>query len=171
MKMYDVNEKIEELVARLEPEAETGVSPASEKEIAEAIGELDMDMGEVLENLAKLYMNTKGELEECKLNETRLKEKCKRIEQKKSSLVEILKEVCGGKKTPLGIATLCRRKEKSVEIRDSDAVFRWLRQTGHPECYRIRKPEIIKEKVGALLEKGEKIPGAELVYTMQYTVE
>ena len=38
MKMYDVNEKIEELVAKLEPEAETGVSPASEKEIAEAIG-------------------------------------------------------------------------------------------------------------------------------------
>ena len=171
MKMYDVNEKIEELVARLEPEAETGVSPASEKEIAEAIGELDMDMGEVLENLAKLYMNTKGELEECKLNETRLKEKCKRIEQKKSSLVELLKEVCGGKKTRLGIATLYRRKEKSVEIRDSDAVFRWLRQTGHPECYRIRKPEINKERVGALLEKGEKIPGAELVVETVYSVE
>ena len=46
MKMYDVNEKIEELVARLEPDPETGVSPESEKEIAEAIGELEMDMGE-----------------------------------------------------------------------------------------------------------------------------
>jgi len=85
--------------------------------------------------------------------------------------VEILKEVCCGKKTPLGIATLCRRKEKSVEIRDSDAVFRWLRKTGHPECYRIRKPEIIKERVGALLEKGEKIPGAELVVETVYSVE
>jgi hypothetical protein len=80
MKMYDVNEKIEELVARLEPDPETGVSPESEKEIAEAIGGLDMEMNEVLENLAKLYMNTKGELEECKLNQERLKEKCKRIE-------------------------------------------------------------------------------------------
>ena len=68
MKMYDVNEKIEELVAKLEPEAETGVSPASEKEIAEAIGGLDMETNEVLDNLARLYMNTKGELEECKLN-------------------------------------------------------------------------------------------------------
>ena len=68
MKMYDVNEKIEELVARLEPDPETGVSPESKKEIAEAIGELEMDMGEVLDNLARLYMNTKGELEECKLN-------------------------------------------------------------------------------------------------------
>ena len=106
-----------------------------------------------------------------RIKQERLKEKCKRLELRKSGLVEILKQVCGGKKTALGIATLNRKKEKSVEIRDSDAVFRWLRQTGHPECYRIRKPEINKERVGALLEKGEKIPGAELVYTTQYTVE
>ena len=68
MKMYVVNEKIEELVSRLEPEAETGISPESETEIAEAIGELEMETSEVLDNLARLYMNTKGELEECKLN-------------------------------------------------------------------------------------------------------
>jgi len=171
MKMFAVNEKIEELVSRLEPEAETGVSPESEKEIAEAIGGLDMEMNEVLDNLARLYMNAKNELEECKLNQDRLKERCKRIEQRKSGLVEILKQVCGGKKTVLGIATLNRKKEKSVEIKDSDAVFRWLRQTGHPECYRIRKPEINKEKVGALLEKGEKIPGAEMVVSTVYYVE
>ena len=67
--------------------------------------------------------------------------------------------------------TLISPREKSVEILDSDAVFRWLRQTGHPECYRIRKPEINKERVGALLEKGEKIPGAELVVETVYSVE
>ena len=50
-----------------------------------------------------------------------------------------------------------------MEITDEDAAFKWLKETGHDDCYRIPKPEISKLYVGKLLDAGDAVPGAERV--------
>ena len=87
----------------------------------------------------------------------------KRIRQKKERLLKILDMECGGKNADLGVAALCHRKNKSVEVTDPEAAYRWLKRKGHPECYRIHKPEIHKDKVAKLLDDGEEIPGLKRV--------
>jgi len=165
MKLYDVNRQIEELLARLEPDPETGEIPADEDELIVQLNELAMERKDILVFLAKLYLNEKATLESLRAEEIRLKERGKRMERKKDRLLNILDRECGGEKTDLDVATLYYRKNRHVEVSDAEAAVDWLRKKGYSECYRIPKPEIYKTNVGKLLDSGEEIPGVELVST------
>ena len=165
MKLYDVNRQIEELLARLEPDPETGEIPVDEDELIAQLNELAMERKDILIFLAKLYLNEKATLESLRAEETRLKERSKRMERKKDRLLNILDRECGGEKTDLDVATLYYRKNRHVEVSDAEAAVDWLRRKGYSECYRIPKPEIYKTNVGKLLDSGEEIPGVELVST------
>lgn len=161
MKLYDVNRQIEELLARLEPDPETGEIPADEDELIAQLNELAMERKDILVFLAKLYLNEKATLESLRAEEIRLKERGKRMERKKDRLLNILDRECGGEKTDLGVATLYYRKTCRTVITDEEAAFEWLKEHGHRECYRIPKPEISKAAVSRLLDAGYVIPGAE----------
>ncbi len=165
MKLYEVNKQIEELLAKMEPDPETGEIKAGEEEIIEEIDELAQAVArnDILENMAKLYMNTKAMLEEIQAQKTSLEERSKRMQLKQGNLLKILDRECDKKNADLGVAKLRHRTNKAVEITDADAAFKWLKRKGHSECYRIHNPEIKKEKVGKLLDSGEKIPGVKRV--------
>lgn len=163
MKLYEIDQKLEDLILQLEPDPETGEIPSNEDEIIAEINALAMKREDILQYLAKLAINTKATVQSMKAEEKRLKDRRARMESRHDRLIAILDRECGGEKTELGVATLCYRKSSRVEITDEDAAFKWLKETGHDDCYRIPKPEISKLYVGKLLDAGDKIPGAERV--------
>ena len=163
MKLYEVNQQLEELLIQLEPDPETGEVPANEEEILEKINTLALKREDILQYLAKLSLNTKAAVQSMKAEEKRLHDRRVRMEQRQEHLITILDRECGGQKTDLGIATLCYRRSSRVELTDEEAAFAWLQKNGHEECYRIPKPEISKLYVGKLLDAGDKVPGAERV--------
>ena len=163
MKLYEVNQQIEDLLTQLEPDPETGEIPANEDEIIAQINALALKREDILQHLAKLALNTKATVQSMKAEEKRLHDRRQRMEQKQDRLIAILDRECGGEKTDLGVATLCYRKTTHVEITDKDAALKWLKENGHDDCYRIPKPEISKLYVGKLLDAGDQIPGAERV--------
>ena len=163
MKLYEVNQQIEELIVQLEPDPETGEIPANEDEIIAQINALALKREDILQYLAKLALNTKATVASMKVEEKRLQDRRRRMEQRQDRLIAILDRECGGEKTDLGVATLCYRKTSHVEITDKDAALAWLKKTGHDDCYRIPEPEISKLYVGKLLDAGDAVPGAERV--------
>ncbi len=60
MKLYEVNQEIEELMRMLEPDPETGEIPAGEDEIMARIKELAMKREDILQYLAKLILNIRA---------------------------------------------------------------------------------------------------------------
>ena len=163
MKLYEIDQKLEDLILQLEPDPETGEIPANEDEIIAEINALAMKREDILQYLAKLAINTKATVQSMKAEEKRLKDRRARMESRHDRLIAILDRECGGEKTELGVATLCYRKSSRVEITDEDAAFKWLKETGHDDCYRIPKPEISKLYVGKLLDAGDAVPGVERV--------
>ena len=163
MKLYEVNQQIENLLTQLEPDPETGEIPANEDEIIAQINALALKREDILQYLAKHALNTKATVQSMKAEEKRLHDRRQRMEQKQDRLIAILDRECGGEKTDLGVATLCYRKTTHVEITDKDAALKWLKETGHDDCYRIPDPEISKLYVGKLLDAGNSVPGAERV--------
>ncbi|MBQ6506149.1 MAG: siphovirus Gp157 family protein, partial [Clostridia bacterium] len=154
MKLYEVNQEIEELMRLLEPDPETGEIPAGEDEIMARIKELAMKREDILQYLAKLILNIRASVTGLKAEEDRLKARRKVSENKEDHLMSILDRECGGEKTDLGVATLYYRRTRHVEIEDEEAVYEWACKNGHPECYRIAKPEISKMYVGKLMDAG-----------------
>ena len=162
MKLYEVNQQIEDLMVQLEPDPETGEIPANEDELIEQINALAMKREDILQYLAKLVLNTKASVQALKAEEKRLKDRRQRMDARHDRLISILDRECG-EKTDLGVATLCYRSASHVEFSDEDAAFQWLKENGHDDCYRIPKPEISKLYVGKLLDAGDAVPGAERV--------
>ena len=160
MKLYEVNQTIEDLMRLLEPDPETGEIPANEEEILARIDALEMDRKDILTYLAKLILNIRAGVTGMKAEEKRLKARRQVNENREEHLMRILDRECGGEKTDLGVATLYYRRTSHVEIEDEEAVIQWAIENNHPECYRIPKPEISKTFVGKLLDEGHEIPGA-----------
>ena len=156
MTLYEINEALRNVLNNIDPE--TGEIPANEEEIIAQINALAMKRDDILQYLAKLAINTKATVQSMKAEEKRLKDRRARMESRHDRLIAILDRECGGEKTELGVATLCYRKSSRVEITDEDAAFKWLKETGHDDCYRIPKPEISKAAVSRLLDAGYVIP-------------
>ncbi len=56
LKLYEVNQQLEELLIQLEPDPETGEVPANEEEILEKINTLALKREDILQYLAKLSL-------------------------------------------------------------------------------------------------------------------
>ena len=163
MKLYEVNQQLEDLILQLEPDPETGEIPANEDEIIAQINALAMKREDILQYLAKLALDAKATVQSLKAEEKRLKERRQRMDNRHDRLVAILDRECGGEKTELGVATLCYRKTSHVEITDKGAALFWLKEMGHEDCIRIPEPEISKQAVGKLLDAGVEVDGVEQV--------
>ena len=59
MKLYEVNQQIENLMMQLEPDPESGEIPANEDEAIEKINALALKREDILQHLAKMALSTK----------------------------------------------------------------------------------------------------------------
>ena len=72
MKLYEVNQQLEDLILQLEPDPETGEIPANEDEIIAQINALAMKREDILQYLAKLILNIRASVTGMKAEEDRL---------------------------------------------------------------------------------------------------
>ena len=79
MKLYEVNQLIEDLMVQLVPDPETGEIPDNEDELIEQINSLAMKREDILQYLAKLVLNTKASVQALKAEEKRLSDRRKRM--------------------------------------------------------------------------------------------
>lgn len=163
MRLYEIDEAIEELCLKLTPDPETGEVLMSE-DVLEELGRLQMERKTKLEYLAKLALNCRAEAAAIKEEEQRLAKRRKRLEDEDKRIVGLLDRECAGVKTDLGVATLSYRKNPaSVSIVNTEEAIKWLTVHGHNDCITIPAPEISKAAVKPLLMAGETVPGLELV--------
>ena len=159
MKLYEINEAINELVNQLEIDGETGEVSESAEEIMEQLHQLNMERDSVLQYLAKVVLNNRAEQDMLKKEEHRLKERRDRLAHKEARLINVLDRECGGVTTPLGVATLSYRKTSRVIVQDPDQAVSWLRDHDHEDCYHVPMPEVSKSEVKKLLNAGIDVPG------------
>ena len=162
MKLYEVNQAIESLIAKLDPDPETGEITATEDILLE-LDSLQMERSRILEYLAKLVLNCRAEAVSIKSEEKRLAERRRRLESRDERLMQILDRECAGQKTDCGVATVSYRATSRVDISDSKKAINWLKRHKYTDCYRTPEPEVSKAEVKKLLSAGEQIPGLALV--------
>lgn len=163
MKLYEVNEAIQELLMQLEPDPETGEVRAEAEEVFEQLNALAMERSSILEYLAKVVLDTRAGISALKDEERRLKERRQSLERRDARLMEILDRECAGQKTDCGVATVCYRKTTRVDVSDSQAAVQWCMDNDHDECYHTALPEISKTEIKKLLQAGVEIPGVDLL--------
>ena len=161
MKLYEIDQKLEDLILQLEPDPETGEIPANEDEIIAEINALAMKREDILQYLAKLAINTRATVQSMKAEEKRLKDRRVRLEKKAERFLGIIDRECGGETTDFGVATMKYITTHPVEIENEAAALSYLGQT-HPECLKVTT-EISKTEVKKLIQKGWAIPGIELL--------
>jgi len=163
MKLYEINQAIQSLLAQLEPDPETGEIPMDDDAILAELNGLQMERSRIMEYLAKIVLNTRAEAASLKDEETRLRDRRKVMERKDERLMAILDRECGGIKTDCGVATVSYRRTEKVDVSDSAAAVGWLSENKHTDCYRVPEPEVNKAEIKKLLKSGKAIPGITLV--------
>ena len=171
MKLYEINQEIEELFASIEIDEETGEILCDIDTIYERIGALQMERKKVLEWLAKLALNTRAEAAAIKAEEQRLKERRERLAKREDRLLAILDRECRGEKTDLGVATFSYRRTSKLEVSDAEKAIRWLKRTKHTDCFRVPAPEVAKTEVKKLIAAGENVPGCQIIEDMSYSLK
>ncbi len=162
MKLYEVNQSIEEIFEEL-LDPETGEILNDSETMWQQLEELQMERKRILEYLAKLVMNLRSDQAELKTEEQRLKKRRESIARKEERILSVLDRECAGKKTDLGIATVNYRATESVSVLDVERAVKWLKRKKYADCYRIPLPEVAKTEVKKLLKSGIKVPGVDLV--------
>ena len=165
MKLYEINAEIEELLAELEPDPETGEVTGDVDSVIERLEHLSLEKKSILEYLAKLVLNARAEAETIKAEEKRLRDRRQALERKDERLMRVLDRECAGQTTDCGVATVSYRKTVRVNVTDSNRAVLWL-QNNHEDCIRYSEPEISKTEVKKLLVAGTEIPGVELVHDL-----
>ena len=163
MKLYEVNEALENLLLLLEPDPETGEITADFDSVIEEINSLQMERSRILEYLAKLVLNCRSDAAAIKAEEDRLKERRQKIERKADRIMEILKRECGGENTDCGVATVRYRNTEKLDVSDSIATVEWLEQNGYDTFIRYKEPEVSKADVKKLIKSGAEIPGSAII--------
>jgi len=161
MKLYEVNQLIASIFDQL-VNPDTGEVIPDEALLAQ-LDSLQMERSRILENLAKLVLNTKSEVAALKEEEQRLRDRRGGFERKIDRLMAILDRECSGEKTDCGVATVYYRKTTKVDVADGPAAILWLKENGYDGCYKQPAPEVSKNEVKKLLSAGKEIPGLSLV--------
>lgn len=163
MKLYEVNEALENLFLSLEPDPETGEITGDIDSVMAEIDALQMERSRILEYLAKLVLNCRSEAAAVKAEEERLKEKRQKAERKAERIMEVLRRECNGENTDCGVATVKFRATERVEVADASAAIEWLGTHGFDSCVRRKDPEVSKTDVKKLIKSGVIVPGAFIV--------
>lgn len=160
MKLYEINEAVETLLAALMVDPETGEVPADADEVIEQLDALAMEKRAVLEYLAKVVLNLRADQAAVKAEEARLKERRERMERREASVMAILDRECAGEKTDLGVATVSYRASEATEITSEADARTWLMSEGYDDCLKYAEPAINKAALKKLIKSGVSVPGA-----------
>lgn len=163
MKLYEINEAIETLLAALTVDTETGEVPADVDDVIAQLDALSMERTAVLEYLAKEVLNLRADQAAVKAEESRLKERRELMERREASIMGVLDRECAGQKTDLGVATVSYRTSEATEITCEADARTWLMAEGHNDCLKFSDPAINKTALKALIKSGTAVPGAEVV--------
>lgn len=171
MKLYEINQAIEQLVDGIEFDPETGEIVCDNDGLFAELDALHMERKSVLTYLAKVVLNLRSDATALKTEEERLKNRRSLLEKKEKRIMEILDRECAGEKTDLGVATFSYRTSTKAEVTDSVEAIRWLTEHGHGDCYRTPEPEVNKNDVKRLLKSGISVPGVSLVESQTYSLK
>lgn len=160
MKLYEINEAIETLLAALTVDPETGEVPADVDDVIAQLDALSMERTAVLEYLAKEVLNLRADQAAVKAEEARLKERRERMERREESIMNVLDRECAGQKTDLGVATVSYRTSEATEITSEADARTWLMAEGHDDCLKFSDPTINKTALKFLIKSGVSVPGA-----------
>ena len=160
MKLYEINEAIETLLAALTVDPETGEVPADADDVIAQLDALSMERTAVLEYLAKEVLNLRADQAAVKAEESRLKERRERMERREESIMNVLDRECAGRKTDLGVATVQYRTSEATEITDEAGARTWLMDEGYDDCLKYAEPAIDKAALKKLIKSGVEVPGA-----------
>jgi hypothetical protein len=160
MKLYEINEAVETLLAALTVDPETGEVPADADEVIAQLDALAMEKRAVLEYLAKVVLNLRADQAAVKAEEARLKERRERMERREASVMAILDRECAGEKTDLGVATVSYRASEATEITSEADARTWLMSEGYDDCLKYAEPAINKAALKKLIKSGVAVPGA-----------
>ena len=163
MKLYEIDQRIDELAFNLEPDPETGEMKENWEEMYEELQKLLMKREDILVWLAKLVLNTRSEVESLKGEIARLNARKKALENKEKSLMRIIDRECMGEKTDLGIAVVSYRSTERVEVSDYQSAVAFLEKDDYKDCLKYTEPEIIKTNAKQLIKSGVEIPGVQVV--------
>ena len=158
MKLYEVEERIQTILAMLEEDAEVS---AENDRLIDELSKLEMDKQEMLTWLVKKLMNIRGEVAGVKTEAARLSDYKKTLEAQDARLVKVISSF-SPEARDFGIAKLKYTKSEETEIQDEEMVKEWLIENDHPECVKA-KYEVQKTPLKALIKKGATIPGARLI--------
>lgn len=164
MKLYEIDNRIEELLSTLEPNPETGEVSDMESVVAE-LERLDGERLEKLTNCAKAYFEAKAAAAQVKAEKLRLSDKQVTLERRAERILNFLAFVADGKKTDCGVATLSFPKARpSLVQTDAAAAADWLENNGYPDLFTPQAPKLSANDVKELLVNGADIPGVALEY-------
>ncbi len=171
MKLYEVNQAIQEIVDQIDFDPETGEILCDSEGLFEQLNALQMERKSIMTYLAKIVINLRSEASALKTEEDRLKDRRKKIEAKEERLLSILDRECAGEKTDFGVATFSYRASTKVDVSDTNKAISWLKDNGYSECYRTIDPEINKNNLKRLLKAGVLVPCAVLVEGRTYNLK
>lgn len=163
MKLYETNQMIEELMAALQPDPETGEMPDNTDEIIAQLHSIEAEREDILRWLAEGVLNMRANNVAAKAEEDRLYKLRKDNEKVIERLIGILDRECGGQNTNFGIAKLTYRKTTSTEVSNPDKAIDFLQREGYDDVLTYKKPEVNKTKAKQLVKRGVDIPGVEVI--------
>lgn len=151
MRLYEIDRRIREI---LETEVDPETGEISERAAAE-LDALEVARERKLEALALVVLELEGDAEAIRKEEKRLEERRRRIERRVERLKDYIRQhLVVGETIEGELVSIRWRRAKAVEVHDLDRL---------PEsCVRIRRdPD--RTAIRAAIERGEEVPGAELV--------
>jgi len=163
MKLYEINDAIETMLAALTVDEETGEVPVDLDDVIEQIDSLTMEKQNILEYLAKEVLNLRADQAAVKAEEKRLKDRREKMERREESIMKVIDRECAGEKTDLGVATVSYRTSEATEITNEDDARTWLLAEGHEDCLKFADPSINKTALKKLIQSGTAVPGATVV--------
>ena len=171
MKLYEINQEIQALMLEIEPDPETGEIPWNEDEIIDRINTLIMEREDILQYLAKLILNVRGDIGTLKAEEDRLKKRRQALEKKEERILKILDRECCGQTTDLGVATFKYTSSKVLEVTDEDKAVRWLKRHKFTNAIKVVAPTVIKTEVKKLISSGKEVPGCSIRENRPYSLK
>lgn len=171
MRLYEINERLDELLSSLIVDSETGEVDEKQIDLMAEIDALEMEKREVIEYLAKKVLNLRSDEAALKAEEERLKKRRQGMEDAEKSIMSVLARECDGQKTDLGVATVKFTPSQGTVLTDEAATIQWCYANHHEDCLTLALPKVNKDAVKRLLKTGAKIPGAELENRMNCSLK
>lgn len=141
-------------------DAETGEVIAPAEDFLKQLAALDMERGDVIENLLLGYKNNTAEAEAIKAEVKRLTARMKACEKQAERMKAAAEDALQGEKFHTARVAVSWRKSTATEVDETICPKRWMVVKTAPD----------KKAIAAALKAGQKIKGCKLVERMSMSV-